>query len=151
MARERQNAEGDTRSLGESCIGGSRTETALVRSLGNEDPWSPRLDVALAVTLNSIAAVGARADEAGQPGTFVPPEAAETERQAGPSRGLRGDGHVQFTTSLLRGLILLAFDQKHNAVDPAEMPELDLASLRLEPLPADDAIMKDRPLGPLAA
>jgi len=66
-------------------------------------------------------------------------------------RGLRGDEHVQFNTSLLRGPILLAFDQKHNTMDPAQMPQLDLASLPLEPLPADDAILKDDPLGPFAA
>ncbi|MEN6426279.1 MAG: beta-L-arabinofuranosidase domain-containing protein [Phycisphaerales bacterium] len=66
-------------------------------------------------------------------------------------RALRGDEHVQFNTSLLRGPILLAFDQKHNTMDPGDMPELDLASLRLEPLAADDAVMQDKTLGPIAA
>ncbi|MBP7049624.1 MAG: glycoside hydrolase family 127 protein [Phycisphaerae bacterium] len=66
-------------------------------------------------------------------------------------RALRGDEHVQFNTSLFRGPILLAFDQKHNAMDPADMPELDLDSLALEPLPADDAIMRDKTLGPIVA
>ena len=66
-------------------------------------------------------------------------------------RALRGDQHVQFNTSLLRGPILLTFDQKYNTMDPADMPELDLASLPLEPLPADDPILKDRPLGPIVA
>lgn len=66
-------------------------------------------------------------------------------------RALRGDHHVQFNTSLLRGPILLAFDQKHNTMDPADMPELDLASLRLKPLSADDPIFDDRSLGPIIA
>ena len=66
-------------------------------------------------------------------------------------RALRGDQHVRFNTSLLRGPLLLAFDQKYNAMDPADMPELDLAALPLEPLSADDPIMKARPLGPIAA
>ena len=66
-------------------------------------------------------------------------------------RALRGDEHVQFNTSLLRGPILLAFDQKYNTMDPADMPELDLASLWLEPLAASDAIMQDEPLGPIVA
>ena len=66
-------------------------------------------------------------------------------------RALRGDHHVQFNTSLLRGPVLLTFDQKHNAMDPADLPELDLASLALDPLPPEDPIMKDRPLGPIVA
>ena len=66
-------------------------------------------------------------------------------------RAIRGDQHVQFNTSLVRGPILLTFDQKYNALDPAEMPELDLESLTLEPLPADDPILRDRPLGPIVA
>jgi len=66
-------------------------------------------------------------------------------------RALRGDQHVRFNTSLLRGPLLLAFDQKYNAMDPADMPELDLAALPLEPLSADDPIMKAKPLGPIAA
>jgi hypothetical protein len=66
-------------------------------------------------------------------------------------RALRGDHHVQFNTSLLRGPILLTFDQKYNTMDPADMPELDLGSLPLEPLPADDRILKERSLGPIVA
>lgn len=66
-------------------------------------------------------------------------------------RALRGDEHVRFNTSLLRGPILLAFDQKYNAMEPADAPELDLASLLLEPLSADDPILKARPLGPILA
>lgn len=66
-------------------------------------------------------------------------------------RALRGDHHVQFHASLLRGPILLTFDQKYNTMDPADVPELDLASLLLEPLPADDPILKDRSLGPIVA
>lgn len=66
-------------------------------------------------------------------------------------RALRGDQHVQFNTSLFRGPILLTFDQKHNTVDPAEVPELDLDTTKLEPLPADDPILTDRPLGPIVA
>lgn len=66
-------------------------------------------------------------------------------------RALRGDQHVKFNTSLLRGPILLTFDQKYNTMDPADMPELDLAAIRLEPLPVEDPILKDRPLGPIVA
>ena len=66
-------------------------------------------------------------------------------------RALCGDQHVQFNTSLLRGPILLTFDQKYNTMDPADMPELDLASLPLEPLPNDSPILNDRPLGPILA
>ena len=66
-------------------------------------------------------------------------------------RALRGDKHVQFNTSLLRGPILLTFDQKYNTMDPADMPELDLNSMALVPLPVDDSILKDRPLGPIVA
>jgi hypothetical protein len=66
-------------------------------------------------------------------------------------RALRGDQHVRFNTSLLRGPILLAFDQKYNTMDPADMPELDLSSIPLELLPADDAIMKNGTLAPIVA
>ncbi len=66
-------------------------------------------------------------------------------------RALRGDQHVQFNTSLLRGPVLLTFDQKYNTMDPTDVPELDLASLVLDPLPADDPILRDRPLGPIVA
>ncbi len=66
-------------------------------------------------------------------------------------RALRGDHHVQFNTSLLRGPILLAFDQKYNTMDPADMPELDLAALPLTLLAADDPLLKDLRLGPIVA
>lgn len=67
------------------------------------------------------------------------------------TRALRGDHHVQFNTSLFRGPLLLTFDQKHNTMDPAAVPELDLATLELNPLPADDPLLQDQVLGPLAA
>jgi DUF1680 family protein len=63
-------------------------------------------------------------------------------------RALRGDQHVQFNTSLMRGPILLTFDQKYNAMDPANMPELDLAALPLTLLAADDPLLKDLRFGP---
>ena len=49
-------------------------------------------------------------------------------------RALRGDGHVKWKTSLYRGPILLTYDQMHNDFDPADIPELDLAALKLEPV-----------------
>jgi DUF1680 family protein len=49
-------------------------------------------------------------------------------------RALRGDGHVDWKTSLYRGPILLTYDQMYNDFDPAEIPELDLAALKLEPV-----------------
>ena len=52
-------------------------------------------------------------------------------------RALRGDHHVQFNTSLFKGPLLLAFDQKHNAIDPADLPELDLKTLELTPALCD--------------
>ncbi len=48
-------------------------------------------------------------------------------------RALRGDAHVQWRTSLYRGPLLLAYDQKYNAFDPGDLPELDLDSLSLTP------------------
>ncbi|NUQ64994.1 MAG: glycoside hydrolase family 127 protein [Pirellulales bacterium] len=66
-------------------------------------------------------------------------------------RALRGDHHVQFNTSLMRGPILLAFDQKHNTMEPSDMPELDLDSLRLTLLAADDPLLKDLRFGPIVA
>ena len=66
-------------------------------------------------------------------------------------RALRGDQHVQFNTSLLRGPILLTFDQKYNTMDPADMPELDLAALPLTLLAADDPLLKDLRFGPIVA
>lgn len=49
-------------------------------------------------------------------------------------RALRGDKHVNWKTSLYRGPILLAYDQMYNDCDPADIPELDLATLKLEPV-----------------
>ena len=66
-------------------------------------------------------------------------------------RPLRGDHHVQFNTSLFWGPILLAFDQKYNTMDTADLPELDLAALGIELLAADDPMLKDRRLGPIVA
>lgn len=66
-------------------------------------------------------------------------------------RALRGDHHVRFDTSLLRGPVLLTFDQKHNAMDPDQMPALDLASLTLEPLPGEDPVRQPGPLQPMVA
>jgi len=66
-------------------------------------------------------------------------------------RALRGDQHVRFHTSLLRGPILLTFDQKYNVMDPADLPELDLAALSLTLLAADDPLLKDLRFGPIVA
>lgn len=52
-------------------------------------------------------------------------------------RALRADAHRQFRTSLYRGPLLLAYDQKFNAFDPAAIPELDLAGLELRPAEAE--------------
>jgi len=49
-------------------------------------------------------------------------------------RALRGDGHVGWKTSLYRGPVLLTYDQMYNDFDPAGIPELDLAALKLEPV-----------------
>jgi len=49
-------------------------------------------------------------------------------------RALRGDRHVNWKSSLYRGPILLTYDQMYNDVDPADIPELDLAALKLEPV-----------------
>jgi hypothetical protein len=48
-------------------------------------------------------------------------------------RALRGDRHVGWKTSLYKGPLLLAYDQMYNEMDPADIPELDLAALKLEP------------------
>lgn len=44
-------------------------------------------------------------------------------------RTLAGDHYVDFRGSLYRGPLLLAYDQKHNALDPADLPALDLQGL----------------------
>ena len=66
-------------------------------------------------------------------------------------RALRGDQHVQFNTSLLRGPTLLTFDQKYNTMDPDDVPELNLAALPLTLLSADDPLLKDLRFGPIVA
>ena len=66
-------------------------------------------------------------------------------------RALRGDAHVRFNSSLLRGPIALAFDQKHNAVDPDAMPELDLNALGLEALSGDAPELKGLRFAPIEA
>ncbi|HOZ46683.1 MAG TPA: glycoside hydrolase family 127 protein [Candidatus Hydrogenedentes bacterium] len=50
---------------------------------------------------------------------------------------LRGDENVNFESSLFRGPILLAFDQKFNTIEPSDPPALDLESLELEPATSD--------------
>ncbi|MBW7866572.1 MAG: glycoside hydrolase family 127 protein [Candidatus Hydrogenedentes bacterium] len=52
-------------------------------------------------------------------------------------RALTGDHHVGWRSSLYRGPLLLAYDQKYNAAEADELPELDLATLRLEPATAE--------------
>ncbi|MCF6284745.1 MAG: glycoside hydrolase family 127 protein, partial [Candidatus Hydrogenedentes bacterium] len=52
-------------------------------------------------------------------------------------RPLSGDGYVDFNTSLFQGPLLLAYDQKHNALDPADVPEMDLKTLRPKPATPD--------------
>ncbi|MBM3998836.1 MAG: hypothetical protein FJ297_04710 [Planctomycetes bacterium] len=66
--------------------------------------------------------------------TWQPGDRVSIELDMRP-RALRGDGHVQFRTSLYRGPLLLACDQKLNTIDPQAMPELDFATLRLDRLP----------------
>ena len=51
-------------------------------------------------------------------------------------RALRGDDHVDFNTSLYHGPLLLAYDQKFNTAEPADLPRLDLATLDLRPAAA---------------
>lgn len=48
------------------------------------------------------------------------------------THALRGDEYVDYQTSLYHGPILLAYDQKFNAIEPADAPRLDLASLNLQ-------------------
>ncbi|MBL7644767.1 MAG: glycoside hydrolase family 127 protein [Candidatus Hydrogenedentes bacterium] len=50
---------------------------------------------------------------------------------------LAGDHYVDFRGSLYRGPLLLAYDQKHNTLDPAELPALDLQSLNAKPATTD--------------
>ena len=53
-------------------------------------------------------------------------------------RLLRGDEYVNHNASLYRGPLLLAFDQKHNTVEPDDMPTLDFAKLELSPVACND-------------
>lgn len=53
-------------------------------------------------------------------------------------RLLRGDEYVNHNASLYRGPLLLAYDQKHNAVEPDDMPTLDFGELALSPAACDD-------------
>jgi DUF1680 family protein len=52
-------------------------------------------------------------------------------------RALAGDAFVDFKGSLYRGPLLLAYDQKHNAVDPDAIPVLDLNALQAKPATTD--------------
>jgi DUF1680 family protein len=54
-------------------------------------------------------------------------------------RALRGDGHVDFKTSLFRGPLLLAYDQKYNTAEPGEIPTLNLETLQLTPAAPENA------------
>ena len=53
-------------------------------------------------------------------------------------RLLRGDEHVRHNASLYRGPLLLAFDQKHNTIEPDDMPRLEFAKLELKPVTCND-------------
>lgn len=53
-------------------------------------------------------------------------------------RLLRGDEYVNHNASLFRGPLLLAYDQKHNAVEPDDMPTLNFGELVLNPAACDD-------------
>ncbi|KKT01590.1 MAG: hypothetical protein UV78_C0057G0002 [Parcubacteria group bacterium GW2011_GWA2_43_17] len=50
---------------------------------------------------------------------------------------LRGDQNVAYNTSLYKGPLLLAFDQKHNTLEPDQVPMLDLNNLELIPAHCD--------------
>ena len=52
-------------------------------------------------------------------------------------RALRGDHFVDFNTSLYKGPLLLAYDQKCNTVEPGDVPALDLENLELAPASCD--------------
>jgi len=52
-------------------------------------------------------------------------------------RALRGDENVQFNASLYAGPLLLAFDQKQNALDPGQVPAIDFKNLELVPAATD--------------
>ncbi len=52
-------------------------------------------------------------------------------------RALSGDAFVDFKGSLYRGPLLLAYDQKHNVVDPEAIPALDLNALQAKSVTTD--------------
>lgn len=92
-----------------------------------------------------------------EPGTYLP---VDRQWRAGDTialkfdfrvRALRGDRHVQFDSSLLRGPLLLAFDQKYNDLEPDKLPDLDLASLSVTPLPTSSEAFRDPVLKPIFA
>lgn len=49
----------------------------------------------------------------------------------------RGERESAGTSSVFRGPLLLAYDRRHNAMDPADLPELDAASMDLRPVAAE--------------
>ena len=53
-------------------------------------------------------------------------------------RLLRGDENVKHNASLYRGPLLLTFDQKHNVIEPDDMPRLDFAKIKLSPVSRND-------------
>ena len=52
-------------------------------------------------------------------------------------RSLSGDGFVDYNSSLYQGPLLLAYDQKFNALDPAAVPRMDLKSIAPKPVATD--------------
>jgi len=52
-------------------------------------------------------------------------------------RGLRGDKYARFLTSLYKGPLLLAYDQKHNTLERHELPDLDYNNIELRPAKTD--------------
>lgn len=86
--------------------------------------------------------------------TWAPGDAITLELDMG-LRALPGDSYVDFRGSLYRGPLLLAYDQKHNTLDPAQLPALDLAGIALKPVTSDARFQPmllletDTPNGPL--
>src|SRR5690606_23966296 len=52
-------------------------------------------------------------------------------------RSLSGDGYVDFNSSLYRGPLLLAYDQKFNGMDPDAVPRLDFKTISPKPASND--------------
>ncbi len=52
-------------------------------------------------------------------------------------RSLSGDDYVDFNASLFRGPLLLAYDQKHNTIDAAAIPDLDFKRLEAKAATTD--------------